>query len=43
MTEIDDGKGGKVTVGLLGIARGADQVVRIEKLVAGCGSIASRG
>jgi regulator of sigma E protease len=32
MTEIDDGKGGKVTVGLLGIARGADQIVRIETL-----------
>ena len=32
MTEIDDGKGGKVTVGLLGVSRGADQVVSVERL-----------
>lgn len=32
MTEIDDGRGGKVKIGLLGISRGADQVVRVERL-----------
>ena len=32
MTEIDDGKGGKVKIGLLGVSRGADQVIRVETL-----------
>ncbi len=32
MTEIDDGKGGKAKIGLLGVSRGADQVIRVEKL-----------
>ena len=31
MTEIDDGNGGKMKVGLLGVSRGADQVVSVER------------
>ena len=32
ISEVDDGNGGKVKVGLLGVARGADQVIRVERL-----------
>lgn len=32
MSEVDDGQGGKIKVGMLGVARGADQVIRVERL-----------
>ena len=40
-TEIDDPSGNKVRIGLLGVSRGTDQVVRVEKL--GVGAALIRG
>ncbi len=31
-TEIDDSSGNKIKIGLLGVSRGADQVIKVEKL-----------